>query len=60
MLWPIYIQVSIMQISTETDNHKYRKSIATEKSAFFKNIVLEFQNPKFDISCQTVFILFFP
>ena len=60
MLLLFYIQISIMQISTETDNQKHRKSIATEKSAIFKKIVLKFQNPKCNISCKVVFILFSP
>ena len=29
----------IMQISTQTDNHKYRKSVATKKSIIFKKWV---------------------
>ena len=28
----LYLQILIMQISTQTDNHKYRKSVATKKS----------------------------
>ena len=38
----------LMQISTQTNNHKYRKSITTKKVYSLKNGIL-FQNPKFNI-----------
>ena len=38
-----------MQLSTQTDNHKYRKSIATKKSMLFKKMGLKSRNPKFNI-----------
>ena len=37
-----------MQISIQTDNHKYRKSVATKKSIIFKKMGLKFHNPKFN------------
>ena len=46
-----------MQISTQTDNQKYRKSVATEKNAL-KKMGLNFQNPKFDVLCKIAFISF--
>ena len=32
ILLPLYLQMLIMQISTQTDNHKYRKNVATKKA----------------------------
>ena len=37
-----------MQISTQTDNHKYRKIVATTKGTIFRKMGLKFLNPKFD------------
>ena len=45
MLLLFYIQISIMQISTETDNQKHKKSIATEKSAIFEKNCSEVSKP---------------
>ena len=47
-----------MQISSQTDNHKYRKSVATEQISFFEKMGLKFRNPKFNILGKTPFILF--
>ena len=33
----LYQQMLIMQILTQTDNHKYRKNVATKKVFFKKN-----------------------
>ena len=43
ILLPLYLQMLIMQISTQTDNKKYRKSLVTKKMG------LKFQNRKFKI-----------
>ena len=44
-----------MQISAQTDIHKYRKSVATEKIIIFKKMSLKFRNPKFNIFCKITF-----
>ena len=48
----------IMQISTQKDNHKYRKSVATIKSTLFKKMGLKFRNPKFIVLYKIAFIFF--
>ena len=53
-----YIQMLIMQISTQKDNHKYRKSVATIKSTLFKKMGLKFRNPKFIVLYKIAFIFF--
>ena len=30
ILLPLYLQMLIMKVSTQTNNHKYRKSVATK------------------------------
>ena len=41
ILLPLYLQMLIMQISTQTDNHKYRRNVATKK-VLFKIMGLKF------------------
>ena len=41
ILLPLYLQMLIMQISTQTDNHKYRSNVATKK-VLFKIMGLKF------------------
>ena len=36
----LYLQMLIMQISTQTDNHKYRKSVTAKESTLFKKVGL--------------------
>ena len=57
ILLPLYLQMVIVQISTQTDNHKYRKSVVTKK-VLFKKMSLKFRDPKFNILCKIVFIFF--
>ena len=38
----LYLQMLIIQILNQTDNHKYRKSVATKKSTLFKKMCLKF------------------
>ena len=45
-----YLKMLIMQISTQTDNQKYRKS------TLFKQIGMKFWSPKINILCKTAFI----
>ena len=45
----------IIQISTQIDNHKYRKSVETKEKYTIK-VGLKFQNPKFNILSKTEFI----
>ena len=47
-----YLKMLIMQISTQTDNQKYRKS------TLFKQIGMKFWSPKINILCKTAFISF--
>ena len=47
-----------MQVSTQTDNHEYRESGATEQSTFFKTMGLRFWNPEFNILCKIAFICY--
>ena len=46
----------IMQMSTQTDNHKYRRSVATKKCIIFKKMCLKFPNSKFNIISKITFI----
>ena len=55
ILLPLYLQMLIMQISTQTDNHKHRESVATKKVVFIK-INVKFQNPKFNTLYKLTFI----
>ena len=57
ILLPLYLQMLIVQISTQADNHKYRKSVVTKK-VLFKKMSLKFRDPKFNILCKLVFIFF--
>ena len=43
-----------IQISTQTDNHKYRKQAVAKKVYSLEN--WKFWNPKFNISCKVAFI----
>ena len=52
MRLPQNFQILKKQISTQTDNIMYKKSIATEKSTFFTTMSLKFGNPKFNILCK--------
>ena len=45
----------IMQLSTQTDNYMYRKSVATKKITIFEKMTLKFRNPKFNIFLQSNF-----
>ena len=36
-----------MQISTQTDNHKQRKNVATNENYILRKMGLKFQNPSF-------------
>ena len=56
LILSLYLQM-LMQISTQTNNHKYRKSITTKKVYSLKNGIL-FQNPKFNILCKIAFIFY--
>ena len=53
-----YILTLEMQISTQTDNQKYRESVATEKSALFEKMSLKIRNAKFNILRKVAFVLF--
>ena len=44
-----------MQVSTQTDNHKLRKNVATDKMHILRKMSLKFQNPKFNILCKMAF-----
>ena len=55
-LTPLFPKL-IMQISTQTDNHKYRKVLQLKK-VLLKKMSLKFQNPKFTILCKTAFVFF--
>ena len=52
---PLYLQMLIMQVSTQTNNHKYRKVLQL-KITLFKKMDLKFQNPKFNILFKIAFI----
>ena len=56
ILLPLSLQTLIMQISTQTDNHKYRKSVATKK-VLIKKMGLKFQNSKLNTLCKIALIL---
>ena len=56
ILLSLYLQVLIMQISTQTDNHKYRESAATKRSTLLKKRSVKYWNPKFSILCKIAFI----
>ena len=43
----------------QTDNHNFRKKVATDKKYVLKKMSLKFQNFKFDISCKIAFYIFF-
>ena len=45
-----------MQISSQTDNYIYRKSVATKKSIILKKISLKFPNPNSTYFCKITFI----
>ena len=55
---PFYLWMLIMQILTETDNHKCRNSVTTKKSKIFKKMSLKFRNSKFKIFCEVYNIYF--
>ena len=42
-----------MQISTQTDNHKYRKNIATERNFILLEKDFKFWNLKFNLLCKS-------
>ena len=58
----LYLQMLIimliMQISTQIDNCKYRKSVETKKSMLFQTMDLKFWNTKFNILCNIAFIFY--
>ena len=58
ILLPLYLLMLIMQILTQTDNNKCRKSVVTIKSIIFKKMSLKFRNPKFNIFCKITFIFY--
>ena len=43
----------------QTDNHNFRKNVATDKKYNLRKIRLKFQNSKLDISCKIAFHIFF-
>ena len=47
-----------MQILTQTNKNKCRKSVATKKSLVFKKINRKFWNPKFNTFCKITFIFY--
>ena len=51
----LYLQMLIMQISTQTDNHKYRQNVRT-KNVHSKKMGLKFWKPNFNILCKIEFI----
>ena len=55
IILPLYLQMLIMQISTQTDNHKYRQNVRT-KNVLFEKMGLKFWKPNFDILCKIEFI----
>ena len=57
-LTPLSQNVISMQISTQTDNHKYRKNVETKK-VLFKKMGLKFRNPNFNILCKIAFVLLY-
>ena len=57
ILLPLYFKMLIMQISTQADNHKYRRKCCNWKP-LFKKMGLKFRNPNFNILCKIAFIFF--
>ena len=53
----ISLSTNAMQLSAQTDNHKYRKNAITKK-ALFKKMVLKFWNSNLNILCDIAFIFF--
>ena len=48
-----------MQILSQKNNHKYRKSATTKKKKIFQKMSLKFLNPKFNIFLQNnIYFLF--
>ena len=48
-----------MQILSQKNNHKYRKSATTKKKKIFQKMSLKFLNPKFNIFWQNnIYFLF--
>ena len=48
-----------MQILSQKNNHKYRKSATTKKKKNFQKMSLKFLNPKFNIFLQNnIYFLF--
>ena len=57
ILFPLYRQMLIMQISTQIGNYMYRKSDAPKKSVIVKKLGLTFRNPKLNtLFCKITFI----
>ena len=57
ILFPLYRQMLMMQISTQTGNYMYRKSDAPKKSIIVKKMGLKFRNPKLNtLFCEITFI----
>ena len=54
----LYLQMLIMQRSTQTGNQKYNKKVTTKKYTIQKS-GLKFQNPKFNILPKIAFFFFF-
>ena len=53
----LYLQMLIMQRSTQTGNQKYNKKVTTKKYTIQKS-GLKFQNPKFNILPKIAFFFF--
>ena len=43
----------------QTDNHNFRKNVATDEKYILGKMSLKFQNFKSDISCKLAFYIFF-
>ena len=43
----------------QTDNHIFRKNVATDRNYILRKMNLKFKNPIFSISCKTAFYIFF-
>ena len=46
-----------IRISTQTENHRQRKNVATDKKYILSKIDLEFPNPKFKLLCIIAYLL---